>query len=102
MIIRVIHPTRHCQTPRSIKDFDTQALRRCAVCGKSGTIGYAGFDVATQGPCRELMNFVGKELKKSSDEKIQSLGAKFHDDILVGNFNFSAIAADVDRQPGLA
>ena len=40
----------------------------------------------------ELMSYAGTEFKKSNDEQIRSLGAKFHDDIFVGNFDFNAIS----------
>lgn len=40
----------------------------------------------------ELMNYAGTEFKKSSLEAVRSMGAKFHDDMFVGNFDFSGIA----------
>lgn len=40
----------------------------------------------------ELMDYAGAEFKKSENEQVRSLGAKFHDDIFVGDFDFNAMA----------
>jgi hypothetical protein len=40
----------------------------------------------------ELMNYAGTEFKQSSDESVRKLGAKIHDDIFVGNFDFNSIS----------
>ena len=39
----------------------------------------------------ELMNVAGAEFKKSNIEMVRSVGAKFHDDIVLGEFDFAAI-----------